>query len=311
MKKYTIEELKLLFKPNLHFEKKIIENFIYKLVYKLIPLVTHGLEDFLNDLSKESKNSINSREEHEIFRGHVFDWKNKYIKHEKHYLKLSRRIIFEFKNILSNMGNEEVEVLNEEEVLNFATEMASECISSFDELLEKNFNHYIDELKSPSNKEEKRIKEFIEISIASFFNNISLINNKKTITHLLDDAINNNKYKNYKKIFNVDPTVYQLDIVKKHISNLDLRIESEITGYYSESLKKPIMFNQKNKICQTPLMLIGIFNTMGIVTGEISFSNSKLYELAVISGMNDIDTDNNEFNRLLKHLKKPLVKAQT
>lgn len=299
------KDLKALYKPNVYFQKKALVDFFYQTICEVLPILNDDIDWFLKELEKQSKKSLDKIDDKGLLRGEIFYWNDKYLNLDEHYKNLNRKLRLVIrKQIMSTDDNKPLEIHNMADWLSFARELAEDFRNTIESQNKQDVSEYIDWLNKSSEKEAIRMKHFIEISAASTFNHISLVQNKATISKLLKQALNENNYKNFKKIFSVDPSVFDLDEVQDYINRQDIETKAAINRYYADSIELPIISNQKNTVSQKPMYMIGLFDSMGIISGELKFSKTKLLNLGTLAGIEHDSIDQTYFNRLLLHVKK-------
>jgi hypothetical protein len=305
MKELTYKDLKALYKPNVFFEKRALIDFFYQTICEVLPILNEDIDWFLKELEKQSKKSLDKIDAKGLLRGEIFCWNDKYLHLDGHYQDLNRKFRFVIRQqIMKADDNEPLEINTMADWLSFVRELAADFRSTIESQNRKEISEYIDWLNQSSEKESIRIKHFIEISAASTFNHISLVQNKATISKLLEQALNEKKYKNFKKIFAVDPSVFDLAEVQEFINMQRIEIKAIINRYYADSIELPIISNQKNTVSQKPMYMIGLFDSMGIISGELKFSKTRLLNLWTLAGLEHDSIDQTYFNRLLLHVKK-------
>ena len=305
MKKLTYKDLKALFSVNTYFDKKAITHFFYLTLSEVLPIISDDIDWFLDFLETQSKHSLDKNDEKGLLQGDLFTWNNKYLYLSEHYLTLNRKLRFVLRRwVMENNDDKPLEISTMKEWLDFVKETAE----TFQQLMDTtNYDDYLeltDWLSKSSEKNAVRLKHFIELSFASTFNHISLVENKATITSLLKAALYDNKIENFKKIFSVDPSVFDLKDVQTFINSQDRKTKAKINRYYSDSIDIPIISNNKNKISQKPMFIIGMFDSMNIINGQISFSKTRLLHLGTLTGICHNSIDQSYFNKLLNHIKK-------
>ncbi len=295
----TYKDLKALYSPAIHIENAVIKKFLYQILSELLPLLQNDIDWFINRFSSESKKSLDQHDSNGLLKGNVFSWQHLYLNNKHSFSRFNRKIQFITKKAIHKANEND---LVEKVTLEDAIKHFQSLLEEFDNLPDSEVNELFDELSNPQDKFSRRLKQFIEASFANFFNYISLIENKSTITVLLKEALEENKPENFKKIFLVDPTVYRLNEVREFIDEQSYSIQSKISKYHHDALETPIISNEKNRISQKPLFFIGLIDAMGFINGEIKFSKKELLKLATKSGLDDNIIDQNYFNQLLKHV---------
>ena len=299
------KDLKSLYKPGIYLEKKAIENFLYLSLKEIAPLLKKDIDWFLKFLSNQSKQSLDKVDSKGLFRGDIFAWNSKYIELPIHYSKLNRKCRFILrKSIMDEDDDKEIEQITLQEWLKDLREGFKEFLDDIEQDIDLNYDQLIEEFSNPHDKFTLRVKEFIELSFASIFNHISLVQNKATITNLLRKALQENQIKNFKKIFDVDPSVFDLPEVQNYINHQDRKTKAQINKYYSDSINIPIISNTKNKVSQKPMMIIGIMDSIGLINGELKLSKTRLLTLGTLAGIDHDSIDQTYFNKLLLHVKK-------
>lgn len=301
----TYKDLKALYKPEVNFQVKALTDLLYRSLCEVMPILADDIDWFLKFLETESKQSIDTRDEKGILRGDTFTWNDKYLNLSNDYIKLNRKLRFVIRQwILKEDDNKPIEQYDMVEWLAFVRNTAIEFRDSIDSQSRKDIFEVTDWLCNTNEKVASRLKHFIEFSFASTFNHISLVQNKATITSLLTLALKDGQIKNFKKIFAVDPSVFDLAEVQNFINSQDRKTKAEINGYYSESINIPIISNKKNQTSQKPMFIIGILDSMGVINGKISFSKTRLLNLGTLAGIDHDSIDQSYFNKLLRHVKK-------
>lgn len=300
----TYKDLKALYKPEVYFQKKAITDFLYLTLCEVIPILTDDIDWFLKFLETQSKQSLDKKDDKGLLRGDVFTWNDKYLNLPEQYQKLNRKLRFVLRQwIMEEDDDKPIEPFTMQKWLAFVRETAQEFRDSVDSTTYDDYSKLTDWLKNTEDKQAVRLKHYIELSFASTFNHLSLVQNKATITSLLKDALHENKIENFKKIFAVDPSVFDLVDVQAFINSQDRKTKSQITRYYSDSIDIPIISNKKNQVSQKPMFIIGILDSMGVIHGQISFSKTRLLELGTLAGIDQNSIDQTYFNRLLRHIK--------
>ncbi|WP_321276242.1 hypothetical protein [Thiomicrorhabdus indica] len=300
----TYKDLKALYKPEVRLQLKALTDFFYLTLCEAMPILTDDIDWFLKFLETESKQSLDARDEKGFLRGDAFTWNDKYLNLSNEYSKLNRKFRFVIRQwIMEEDDDKPIEQFDMVKWLAFVRDMAKEFRNSIDSHSKKDIFEITDWLCNSDEKEAIRLKNFIELSFASTFNHISLIQNKAKITSLLKSALRGGPIENFKKIFAVDPSVYDLAEVQNFINSQDRKTKAEINGYYSESIDIPIISNQKNQISQKPMFIIGILDSMDVINGKISFSKTRLLNLGTLAGIDHDSIDQGYFNKLLIHVK--------
>lgn len=305
--KLTFKDLKNLFKYNAKVEINHARKVIFELCLHAIPFLKDDINWFMRFIENESKLSLDKRDEYGLLKGNVLQWHQKYLIQEQEDQRQKR--IFKFlirKWMLKHDApdDQEIEPFTIEAFAKDIRTLLSWVSDNVEDQLEKNYHEIANQLMSPSDKETLRIKSWLENSFVKVLNSVSLIQNKATISELLQQALNENKPENFKKIFLVDPSVYHMKEVQDYIFHSDdLAISAQIATYYSNSIQKPFVSNSKNQISQKPLFLIGLMDSMGLVHGQFHLSNTRLLKLATEAGVNHDDIDQQYFNKLLKHIR--------
>lgn len=301
----TYKDLKALYRPKVYFQRKAITDFFYLTLCEALPILTDDIDWFLNFLETQSKQSLDKMDEKGLLIGKVFTWNDKYLDLSANYQKLNRKLRFVLRQwIMETDDDAPVEAITIQEWLAIVRDAATEFRDCVNSGTRDDYLELTDWLSDPTDKQGIRLKHFLELSFASTFNHISLVQNKATITSLLSAALNDNKVENFKKIFTVDPSVFDLEEVQTFINTQDIKTKAQINRYYSDSIGIPIISNQKNTISQKPMFIIGILDSMDIINGPISFSKTRLLNLGTLAGISNDTIDQSYFNKLLRHVKK-------
>lgn len=305
MNNLTYKDLKALYESKVYFERKAIANVFYLTLCEALPVLSDDIDWFLEFLQTQSKKSLDKTDEKGLLRGDAFQWNNKYLTLDEHYQTLNRKLRFLLRqHIMQSEDDKPAEITTMAEWLAFVREITQELHDWLDSGTREDYLEGIEWITASTDRKTLRLRHYIEISFASTFNHISLVQNKATISKLLYNALNENQIENFKKIFAVDTSVFDLKEVQDFINKQPREVKAKIHKYYSDSIDLPIISNNKNKVSQKPMFIIGLLDSMNVINGQISFSKTRLLKLGTLAGIDHDTIDQTYFNRLLLHVKK-------
>lgn len=152
------------------------------------------------------------------------------------------------------------------------------------------------------NNSEERL--FVQISIAQFYNSLSIIQNNKRINELLTDFLNNGKDRNLIKAVKVDPSVLKLREIQAKLDDFDpiKRSKIEIKIHTAKSI--PALTPDKRKKYILLSIFLDIASRLGYLNSKYPISNKMLQSLAENLNIISESFDPDDFKKFVTYYRK-------
>lgn len=171
---------------------------------------------------------------------------------------------------IKDLPPEEITELNP---IEFVSDMIDEFIGEVSP--ESAFEEFQEDINN-GNQEQK---QFTEIMVARFFDNLAYADHKEHMSGLLYGLLKENKLVNLRKAVSIDPSVRYLPAVENYINNSSDYNQSILRGYIVEALDSPFLTNGKNKFSPSLLLFITALDTMTLLDGDIKLDIDEIYSL--------------------------------
>ncbi|QKI88907.1 hypothetical protein [Thiomicrorhabdus xiamenensis] len=150
-------------------------------------------------------------------------------------------------------------------------------------------------------------KLFLERAIARFYESLSLIQNKKALSSLLHEAINQKNQKLLPLAVGIDPNILKLAEVQSFLDSLPKEQRLGLEEKIIKAQRTPILSHSKTCKSKKFLLYLSIVDFIGVIKGPyaLKFNSHKRIaaDLGVIPDIRDVD-DVNYFNKLYNLVKK-------
>ncbi|MCU7837625.1 MAG: hypothetical protein KZQ83_20595 [gamma proteobacterium symbiont of Taylorina sp.] len=156
----------------------------------------------------------------------------------------------------------------------------------------------------PNHKFDKEIEYPLSAIICRFFDSLSVIDNKKSITILLQEALEDDKYENIAKAVSIDPNILKVSKIDEYINKLDLEIKTEVFQKCLIERNKPFLSNNKNQICELPYFYVSFVYSVGLIDGAIplpyKIHKSFADKIGALDDLEDIEYFREIFDKFCK-----------
>ena len=266
------------------------EEIIVKLLCEFLPALMEQAEEIISMLHNPSKILLESHDKTGIFTGKNLSFYKLYLTPDKYYEEFKTLIIQDLlEELLTNPPTPSLP-------LNTAKIHFYKAINNLEQDMYGKLLR--DEPIDPSDK------IFLDRAIIHFYNALSLIQNKKSVSDLLYEAIH---YKNYKSIplaVNIDPNILKIPEITNLINSLPKSQRLNLEQKIIEVQRNPILSPSKSPKSRMALFYLGLVDFMGFLDGPhaISFRSHQIIAEAIGASKN-LD-DINYFNKLYNQVKK-------
>lgn len=266
------------------------EEIIVKLLCELLPDVIELAEKTINVLHNPSKLFLESNDKTGVFTGKNLGFYKLYLTPDKYYKEFKAQIIQDiFEESITNPPTPPLPIKTAK--VNFY-----KAINDLEQEIYEKLS--IDE---PLDMFDKI---FLDRAIIHFYNALSLIQNKKSISDLLYEAIH---YKNYKLIplaVNIDPNILKIPEITGLINSIPKSQRLDLEQKIIEVQRNPILSYSKSPKSKMALFYLGLVDFIGFLDGPYAISFRSHQIIAdTIGVLKDFD-DINYFNKLYNQVKK-------
>ena len=274
------------------------QNIILNFLLNILPHFVNEADELFTKLSTASKSYFLEKDGLSIL-------SNKKFQYYKLYLE-PNKIYEDFDKYISNEWAKDFEVEIEKQIsktdpkINPSVALA-ECIKTIDDITDDALltpNWHLD-----SDFDESNIY-LINVIIARFFDSLSLIENKKSISTLLSEALLENKFLNISKAVSIDPNVRYIPEICELISKQSINKQASISNQISNALEKSFLTGDKNIQSKLALFYISVVDSMGFIDGSLPLPFKVHKYFAEKSGALKYTDDDNYFYKLFRMHKK-------
>lgn len=220
-----------------------------------------------SDISKPAFKSIliNPEQENPFLKE---DWNHLYVNEIKLYGN-SLKVFDSLKDILPKQQADKKEVLDI---------VAEAFLDKFKEIAEESLSE--ENIPTDFDLQDKEDILFVQISIAQFYNSLSIIQNNKRINDLIREFLVNGKERNLIKAVKVDPSVLKIPEVIKQLDQLDPIKRNSLDTKIQTAKTIPSLTPDKRKKYILLSVYLNIASSLGYLKPKYPITNPMLQRLA-------------------------------
>jgi hypothetical protein len=271
-----------------------MKNYAQNFLRVYAPSFFNEAKELLPHIHNLSKKQINKSPRVFVINGTRIHHYRLYLTPDKYYTEANEVFEKATLELLQSISLDDIKIALE---CKTPEQLKQEAIDYFEELTDIGAEALNDDqaLNDPD------FKWFAEITLARFFDLISLIEHKSRISDLLLEALDDpDKYLNIAKAASIDPTISRIPEVGAYIEELPLEKKSKLWTRIANEILKPILSNKKNRISALPMLYIGLVDSIGFIDGHLKLSMKEHRELADELGILDDLEDINYFDKLYR-----------
>ncbi|QKI88899.1 hypothetical protein [Thiomicrorhabdus xiamenensis] len=139
---------------------------------------------------------------------------------------------------------------------------------------------------------------FVKVSIAQFYNSLSVVQNGKRLNYFVNRFIERGKKLDLIKAVKVDPSVLELDAVKNRLNELSPVKRHNFDTSILSAVEKPSLTPDKRKKYLMLAIFLNFASALGFLSKPNPITNPKLQQLAIKFGLITDSYIDDEFRKL-------------